>query len=100
MHKVRFKTRHTFLDYIFGGCEINLAVAIDFTASNGELRHADSLHYLDNDKNEYLNVLRSIGSILEYYDTSKSIPCLGFGGEFDKKGDKTEHCFALNGNIF
>lgn len=25
-----------FLDYLTGGCQINLAVAIDFTASNGE----------------------------------------------------------------
>jgi hypothetical protein len=24
-----------FLEYIFGGCDINLHVAIDFTASNG-----------------------------------------------------------------
>ena len=28
----------TFLEYISGGCELHLCVAIDFTASNGELR--------------------------------------------------------------
>ena len=27
--------RHTFLEYIFGGCEIDLSLAIDFTMSNG-----------------------------------------------------------------
>ncbi len=26
---------HTFVDYLRGGCEINLVTAIDFTASNG-----------------------------------------------------------------
>lgn len=25
-----------FLDYIFGGCKLNLTVAVDFTASNGD----------------------------------------------------------------
>lgn len=26
--------KHTFLDYIFGGCEINFHIAIDFTIHN------------------------------------------------------------------
>jgi len=30
-----FKERHTFLQYVFGGCQIQLAVSIDFTLSNG-----------------------------------------------------------------
>eukprot|EP00474_Spongospora_subterranea_P005100 CRZ05558.1 hypothetical protein [Spongospora subterranea] len=43
-------TRHplnSFLDYIREGCEINLMVAIDFTASNGRATEKDSLHYVD-----------------------------------------------------
>ena len=35
---------YSFLDYIQGGCEINLAVAIDYTASNGNPRYPASLH--------------------------------------------------------
>ena len=38
--------RATFLDYIFGGCEIGVHVAIDFTLSNGDPRSSNSLHYL------------------------------------------------------
>ena len=38
--------RVTFLDYIFGGCEINVHVAIDFTLSNGNPTSPKSLHYL------------------------------------------------------
>ena len=34
---IEFKKEHGFLDYIFGGCQISLMVAIDFTASNGYL---------------------------------------------------------------
>lgn len=37
----------SFLDYITNGCEINLNVAIDFTASNGLSHNPSSLHYLD-----------------------------------------------------
>jgi hypothetical protein len=39
--------RVSFLDYIFGGCEIGLHIAIDFTASNGPPSHRNSLHYLN-----------------------------------------------------
>ena len=59
-----FHKRHTFLEYIFGGCEIQLSVAIDFTLSNGHPSERDSLHYLDLNKNEYLSAIRSVGNIL------------------------------------
>jgi hypothetical protein len=36
------------LDYIFGGCEIGLSIAIDFTLSNGAPEKHDSLHYTGN----------------------------------------------------
>ena len=39
--------RPSFLDYIFGGCEIQLIIAIDFTGSNGDPRNPTSHHYLD-----------------------------------------------------
>ena len=66
-----FNKRHTFLEYIFGGCEIQLSVAIDFTLSNGNPSERDSLHYLDMNKNEYLHAIKSVGNILQYYDSDK-----------------------------
>lgn len=36
----------SFIDYLRGGMQINLYVAIDYTASNGEMSHPNSLHYL------------------------------------------------------
>ena len=30
---MKFDRKYTFLDYVFGGCEISLSVAIDFTLS-------------------------------------------------------------------
>ena len=32
---VRVEKRVSFLDYVFGGCEIGVQVAIDYTLSNG-----------------------------------------------------------------
>ena len=48
--KVVVQKRVTFLDYIFGGCEISLQVAIDFTASNGEVSNPGSLHFMNGNK--------------------------------------------------
>ena len=55
------KKSHSFLDYIFGGCEIGLSIAIDFTLSNGEPSDPTSLHKLDPERNEYLNAIKSVG---------------------------------------
>jgi len=51
-------------------------------------------------KNEYLNAIRSVGNILQYYDEDKQIPVFGFGAAIPPYGNQAEHCFALNGNIF
>lgn len=56
--------RHSFLDFIFGGCEIGLSVAIDFTLSNGAPIEPTSLHNLNLNRNEYLKVIKSVGEIL------------------------------------
>jgi hypothetical protein len=70
-----------FLEYVFGGCEINLNIAIDFTLSNGDPRQtADSLHSNDPRRNEYLKAIKAVGEILQYYDSDKEIPLYGFGG--------------------
>jgi hypothetical protein len=37
----------SFIDYLRSGWQINLHVAIDFTASNGESSMPNSLHYLN-----------------------------------------------------
>jgi hypothetical protein len=98
--KFELKPRFSFLDFIFGGCEIGLSIAVDFTMSNGAPNDPKSLHYLDLEKNEYLNAIRSVGNILQYYDSDKQIPAFGFGAAIPPYGSLAEHCFALNGDIF
>ena len=98
--KLELSKRHTFLEYVFGGCEIGLSIAIDFTGSNGDPKKRSSLHYIgDMQRNEYLNAIKSVAGILSYYDSDKQLPLLGYGARIPNQTG-TSHCFALNGNIF
>jgi hypothetical protein len=81
----------TFLDYISGGCELNVVVAIDFTGSNGDPRQPGTLHHLNNpNKNDYEKAITSIVGILSAYDSDKKFPVLGFGAKY---GGEIQHCF-------
>jgi hypothetical protein len=43
----RIEHHPTFAEFIAGGLELNLVVAIDFTGSNGDPHSPGTLHYLD-----------------------------------------------------
>lgn len=43
--------------------------------------------------------MRSVGSILQSYDTDQKFPLYGFGAKLPDL-QKPSHCFALNGDIF
>ena len=62
--KILIQKRNSFLEYIFGGCELNLAIAVDFTLSNGPPAERDSLHNFNMRNNEYYQALKSVGDIL------------------------------------
>eukprot|EP00978_Attheya_sp_CCMP212_P015662 scaffold40347_cov55-Attheya_sp.AAC.3 len=83
--------KEMFLDYVSGGCELNVAVAIDFTGSNGDPRKEGSLHHVNPDsRNQYEQAIAAIVSILLNYDSDKKIPVLGFGAKY---GGVVRHCF-------
>ena len=96
----------TFSDFIAGGCEVCFMVAIDFTKSNGDPSLPTSLHYTNPDPeggyymNAYEEVITSIGSILQNYDTDKMFPVFGFGGKIrlpDGTLTPAQHCFPVYG---
>jgi len=58
MKNIMFDQKHSFLEYVFGGCDIDLSIAIDFTLSNGQPSHPESLHYFDPNRNQYLQVIQ------------------------------------------
>lgn len=97
---LKVERQHSFLEYVFGGCEIDLTFAIDFTASNGEVRDPSSLHYFDPQRNQYLQAIQNVGQILQFYNSDKLINLYGFGGAIPPENNRASHCFALNGDIF
>lgn len=99
----RIEHHPTFVDYLRGGCELSLMVAIDFTGSNGDPSLPDSLHYVVNGGrlNPYEHCITVIGSVLEQYDKDKKFPVYGFGARVrdPTSGEWTavQHCFPIFG---
>lgn len=103
----------SFMDFLQGGLEMKMFVAVDFTGSNGALaanaaamhssytrvgdpRQPNSLHFMRPGAfNEYQQAIVSVGEILANYDPLQQFACYGFGGVVNRV---TNHCFALNGN--
>ncbi|KAK3135745.1 hypothetical protein QOZ80_5BG0422880 [Eleusine coracana subsp. coracana] len=93
--KIQEKVQHTFLDYISSGFELNFMVAVDFTASNGDPRAPQSLHYIDpsGNPNSYQQAIQGVGEVLQFYDSDRRFPAWGFGA---KTQTHVSHCFNLN----
>ncbi|XP_004508958.1 protein BONZAI 3-like [Cicer arietinum] len=92
------KELFTFIDYISSGFELNFMVAVDFTASNGDPRRSDSLHYIDASGrlNSYQKAIVEVGEVIQFYDSDKRFPAWGFGGR-TKGSENVSYCFNLNG---
>ncbi|KAF2069002.1 hypothetical protein CYY_009678 [Polysphondylium violaceum] len=85
----------SFLDYLYGGCEISLIVGIDCTGSNGEPTSSTSLHYKHPTKpNDYAQAIVSCGSVLTPYDSDGNIGVYGFGASLPNSY-ATDHCFPM-----
>lgn len=84
----------SFVDYLKSDWFINLCVAIDFTASNGEK------HQLSEDpeiKNDYHIAIEEVGKILEPYAYKQKFSGFGFGA-IPEGETQVSHLFNLNGN--
>lgn len=87
---------YTLLDFIRGGCQINLTIAVDFTGSNGIPTSPQSLHFMNpSGMNLYEQALFAVSDILLQYDSDKQVPLYGFGGKIN---GQTSHCFNMNFN--
>jgi hypothetical protein len=86
--------RPSFVEYLTGGCEIEMCVAVDYTGSNGDPRKAGTLHYVhpDGQLNDYEKALTAVGAIVARYDSDQSFPVWGFGAKY---GGVIQHCFQI-----
>lgn len=98
MDNFEVKEKPSFVDYLRAGWEVSLTVAVDYTASNGEIRDPNSLHAMG-PNNQYERAIFNVGPIVEPYDHDRLFPVFGFGGIPRHMGiNSTNHCFAMNGN--
>mmetsp|Transcript_38901 Transcript_38901/g.59112 ORF Transcript_38901/g.59112 Transcript_38901/m.59112 type:complete len:161 (+) Transcript_38901:761-1243(+) len=68
----RINEQPSFAEYLKSGWHINLSVAIDYTASNGDPKDPDSLHHTNEREdgksmNQYEEAMTQVGTILETY---------------------------------
>lgn len=98
--KSRRSDRPEFVDYLSGGCQISLAVAIDFTASNGDPRQPGTPHYFhppeSKEWNDYEKAIFAVGSILAKYDSDQRFPVWGFGAKYN---NVVRHCFQCGTDV-
>ena len=86
---------YSFIDYLRGGLQIKLSIAIDFTASNLPPNDPKSLHYLSSYKNQYEMAIKSCGDIVANYDNSNMFETYGFGGKFYGR-QNVDFCYPLS----
>ena len=91
------------IDFIQGGCNLSMSIAIDFTGSNGDPRDEMSLHNVGpkgkfiGNPSQYQQAIRSIGHIVSVYDSDQMFPVYGFGIATKQYGKwTTHHSMPLN----
>ena len=93
------KEKLSFGDYLKKGWFINMSVAIDYTASNGDPKDPESLHFYDpmnpGKKNQYVIAMEKVGKIMESYAFKGVFAGFGFGGIPPSQKD-VSHCFNIN----
>jgi hypothetical protein len=98
--KIEVAEKPEFIDYLTGGCQISLAVAIDFTASNGDPRQEGTPHYFhppaSKEWNDYEKAIFAVGSILAKYDSDQRFPVWGFGAKYN---NVVRHCFQCGTEV-
>ena len=99
-----YKSASTFIDYLQGGVDMSLMVAIDFTASNGHPADIKSLHCIQDPQtgnpviSQYQHAIRVIGNIVSIYDSDQMYPVWGFGLNVPERAPQVLHDFNLNFN--
>jgi hypothetical protein len=95
IRQIRVDHKPTFVELLRTGLQLNLAVSVDFTGSNGDPMNPRSLHYINPlQPNQYSRAIMSVGEILMHYDTDKQVPGFGFGGRMPD--ERVSHFFNLN----
>jgi len=104
-------TKPTFQDYQFGGCQVNVSVAIDFSSKNGNEKDPNSPHKMRNYRdggvynytklNDYQKAILDVGTILGELDTNNmSFSVFGFGIRENDTGKNICYVGRTLNNLF
>jgi hypothetical protein len=75
--------------------QLEFAVCVDFTASNGPVHLPQSLHFLSGQTpNQYELAIRAVLEICEHYNHSKIFDAMGFGAKIPPNFE-VKHLFPL-----
>uniref|UniRef100_A0AC34RA23 C2 domain-containing protein n=1 Tax=Panagrolaimus sp. JU765 TaxID=591449 RepID=A0AC34RA23_9BILA len=96
IHRAKLEQEFTFLDFIYGGLQLDFTVSVDFTASNGNVTVPTSLHYCNaQSSNEYQMAIKAVLEICQSYNKTKKFNAYGFGAQIPPNY-ATSHLFPLN----
>lgn len=92
----------SFLDYIRGGLELRMNVAIDLTRSNLGQSNPQSMHCTIHKEEDtaYATAIRALGEVIMTYDSDGMYPVYGFGAKIPPSHSVCSNCFALTGDFF
>lgn len=93
---------YSFLDYIRGGLELRMNVAIDLTRSNLGQNNPASMHSMVHKEEDtaYATAIRALGEVIMTYDSDGMYPVYGFGAKIPPSHSVCSNCFALTGDFF
>ncbi|CAD5219126.1 unnamed protein product [Bursaphelenchus okinawaensis] len=94
--EARHEKAHSFVEFIRGGLQLDFAVCIDFTASNGSVHSQQSLHYIDpQNQNQYELAIGAVLEICQHYNHTKQFEVMGFGAKIPPS-NTVSHLFPLD----
>ncbi|KAI6660894.1 Copine-9 [Oopsacas minuta] len=100
IHECRIVKFPTAVDYLLGGHEISLTLAIDFTVSNGNYTLSSSYHHLTpSDDNLYVECIKSVINFTQKFSNNShsNLPIIAYGfGAAPVHLGQISQCFALN----
>src|SRR4051812_22567612 len=80
--QVELRREYTFLDFVSAGMQLEFAVAVDFTSSNGPIHSSSSLQFVNaHYPNQYEMATRAVLEICEHYNRSRLFEAMGFGAK-------------------
>ncbi|KAF7635787.1 Copine domain-containing protein [Meloidogyne graminicola] len=81
----------SFLEYIFGGCSINLSFAVDFSRSENNVDEGNIRRYI----NDVELAIEAFGEPLNEFQNANSYPAFGFGAKIPPQFRESQE-FCLN----